>query len=168
MLEECRPYALVSNFVASIREEKIGSKKGSHGARLTGGGGWGGRQKHFVQYLFEIPNKSRRGKRTNKILDMRRWAVAIRYALSLTEGQSGGQSFQNLGKKLQRKIDLTKRFHSLCHFNREVAARGFQVLQINQTRKRHKNTYIIRLNILHHHICLPARSTSFRRETVMI
>ena len=100
---------------------------------MTGGGGWGGRQKHFGQCLCEIPNKSRRGKRTNKILDMRRWAVAIRYALSLTEGQSGGQSFQNLGKKLQRKIDLTKRFHSLCHFNREVAARGFQVLQINQS-----------------------------------
>ena len=66
---------------------------------------------------------------------------------------------------------FTKRFHSLCHFNREVAARGAQVCCSDSKTRPFGHqipllyiVYFVSLSFL----LPPSRSTTFKRANVMI
>ena len=116
--------------------------------------------------------KSRNGRRMNWTPDMQRWAVATPYVLRWTEGQLGENNFLYPWTLTNPKqSSFTKRFHSLCHFNREIAARGAQVCCSDSKTRPFGHqipllyiVYFVSLSFL----LPPSRSTTFKRANVMI
>ena len=114
--------------------------------------------------------------------DMQRWAVVTPYVFCWTEGQLGENNFlypRTLTNPKQ--YSFTKRFHSLCHFNREVAARGAQVCCSKSKTHPWRKILLLHTSYWRANIFLfctsfhydeeffpPFRSTTFRRATVMI